>query len=140
MSNRHDIFAHIPGQGHTSQEHPIFLVRGGRVKDSPGVKSHCIRGVKDLLGIADRTRGRSKYGAERPNRNEWKMPPERLCGKLSSIAFGSSCFAYLLREYSGRTLGKIPPSGRDIIGGSLVNLLAKLSGCYSAAVAAVAQR
>ena len=47
-------------------EHSIVLVRGGRVKDSPGVKSHRIRGVKDLLGIPDRRKGRSKYGAERP--------------------------------------------------------------------------
>lgn len=70
LSNRHDIFAHIPGEGHNSQEHPIVLVRGGRVKDSPGVKSHCIRGVKDLLGIPDRRRGRSKYGAERP-KSKW---------------------------------------------------------------------
>jgi len=66
LSNRHDIFAHIPGEGHNSQEHSIVLIRGGRVKDSPGVKSHCIRGVKDLLGIPDRRRGRSKYGAEKP--------------------------------------------------------------------------
>ncbi|KAG2611575.1 hypothetical protein PVAP13_4KG104120 [Panicum virgatum] len=66
LSNRHDIFAHIPGEGHNSQEHSIVLVRGGRVKDSPGVKSHRIRGVKDLLGIPDRRKGRSKYGAERP--------------------------------------------------------------------------
>nr|ABA99235.1 Mitochondrial ribosomal protein S3, putative, expressed [Oryza sativa Japonica Group] len=54
------------GEGHNSQEHSIVLVRGGRVKDSPGVKSHRIRGVKDLLGIPDRRKGRSKYGAERP--------------------------------------------------------------------------
>nr|BCT43062.1 ribosomal protein S12 [Musa itinerans var. formosana]BCT43339.1 ribosomal protein S12 [Musella lasiocarpa] len=67
LSNQQHIFAHIPGEGHNSQEHPIVLVRGGRVKDSPGVKSHRIRGVKDLLGIPDRRRGRSKYGAERPS-------------------------------------------------------------------------
>ncbi|KAG4934588.1 hypothetical protein JHK82_044114 [Glycine max] len=66
LSNRHDIFAHIPGEGHNSQEHSMVLIRGGRVKDLPGVKSHCIRGVKDLLGIPDRRRGRSKYGAEKP--------------------------------------------------------------------------
>ncbi|XAR51019.1 hypothetical protein NMG60_11005517 [Bertholletia excelsa] len=47
-------------------EHSMVLIRGGRVKDSPGVKSHCIRGVKDLLGIPDRRKGRSKYGAEKP--------------------------------------------------------------------------
>ncbi|CAK8540477.1 unnamed protein product [Lathyrus sativus] len=66
LSNRHDIFAHIPGEGHNSQEHSMVLIRGGRVKDLPGVKSHCIRGVKDLLGIPDRRRGRSKYGLEKP--------------------------------------------------------------------------
>ncbi|VAI78412.1 unnamed protein product [Triticum turgidum subsp. durum] len=66
LSNRHDIFAHIPGEGHNSQEHSIVLVRGGRVKHLPGVKSHRIRGVKDLLGIPDHRKGRSKYGAERP--------------------------------------------------------------------------
>ena len=65
-TNRHDIFAHIPGEGHNSQEHSMVLIRGGRVKDLPGVKFHCIRGVKDLLGIPDRRRGRSKYGAEKP--------------------------------------------------------------------------
>ncbi|CAK7328743.1 unnamed protein product [Dovyalis caffra] len=65
LSNRHDIFAHIPGEGHNLQEHSMVLIRGGRVKDSPGVKSHCIRGVKDLLGIPDRRRGRSKYGNNR---------------------------------------------------------------------------
>jgi small subunit ribosomal protein S12 len=64
LSNRHDIFAHIPGEGHNLQEHSMVLIRGGRVKGLPGVKSHCIRGVKDLLGIPDRRRGRSKYGAE----------------------------------------------------------------------------
>uniref|UniRef100_A0A3Q7JMU3 Small ribosomal subunit protein uS12m n=1 Tax=Solanum lycopersicum TaxID=4081 RepID=A0A3Q7JMU3_SOLLC len=65
LSNRHDIFAHIPDEGHNLQEHSMVLIRGGRVKDSPGVKFHCIRGVKDLLGIPDRRRGRSKYGAEK---------------------------------------------------------------------------
>jgi small subunit ribosomal protein S12 len=66
LSNRHDIFAYIPGEGHNLQEHSLVLVRGGRVKDLPGVKFHCIRGVRDLLGIPDRRKGRSKYGAERP--------------------------------------------------------------------------
>lgn len=65
LTNQHDIFAYIPGEGHNLQEHSIVLVRGGRVKDLPGVKFHCIRGVKDLLGIPDRRRGRSKYGAEK---------------------------------------------------------------------------
>ena len=66
LSNRHEIFAYIPGEGHNLQEHSMVLIRGGRVKDLPGVKFHCIRGVRDLLGIPDRRKGRSKYGAERP--------------------------------------------------------------------------
>ena len=66
LSNRHDIFAYIPGEGHNLQEPSMVLIRGGRVKDLPGVKFHCIRGVKDLLGIPNRRRGRSKYGAEKP--------------------------------------------------------------------------
>ncbi|CAI9102242.1 OLC1v1000482C2 [Oldenlandia corymbosa var. corymbosa] len=66
LSNKNDVFAYIPGEGHNLQEHSTVLVRGGRVKDLPGVKFHCIRGVKDLLGIPDRRNGRSKYGAEKP--------------------------------------------------------------------------
>ncbi|KAG5606165.1 hypothetical protein H5410_027657 [Solanum commersonii] len=53
LSNRHDIFANIPGEGHNLQEHSMVLIRGGRVKDSAGVKFRSIRGVKDLLGIPD---------------------------------------------------------------------------------------
>nr|QKE23988.1 ribosomal protein S12 [Schnabelia oligophylla] len=66
LSNQLEVFAYIPGEGHNLQEHSKVLVRGGRVKDLPGVKSHCIRGVRDLAGIPDRRRGRSKYGAEKP--------------------------------------------------------------------------
>src|SRR4051812_40658364 len=64
LTNKHEIFAHIPGEGQNLKEHSMVLIRGGRVKDLPGVKSHCIRGVKDLLGIPERRKGRSKYGAE----------------------------------------------------------------------------
>ncbi|XP_050377369.1 uncharacterized protein LOC126794650 isoform X1 [Argentina anserina] len=66
LSNRNDVFSYIPGEGHNLQEHSMVLIRGGRVKDLPGVKFHCIRGVKDLLGLPNRRRGRSKYGAEKP--------------------------------------------------------------------------
>ncbi|XP_047337499.1 ribosomal protein S12, mitochondrial [Impatiens glandulifera] len=66
LSNQHDIFAYIPGEGHNLQEHSTVLIRGGRVKDLPSVKSHCIHGVEDMLGIPNRRRGRSKYGAEKP--------------------------------------------------------------------------
>lgn len=66
LSNGVEITAYIPGIGHNLQEHSVVLVRGGRVKDLPGVKYHIIRGTKDALGVSDRKRGRSKYGAKRP--------------------------------------------------------------------------
>ena len=58
--------AYIPGEGHNLQEHSIVLVRGGRVKDLPGVRYHIVRGTLDALGVDGRRRGRSKYGAKRP--------------------------------------------------------------------------
>ncbi len=61
-----EITAYIPGEGHNLQEHSIVLVRGGRVKDLPGVRYHIIRGVLDTAGVEDRKKSRSKYGAKRP--------------------------------------------------------------------------
>ena len=66
LSNRKEITAYIPGIGHTLQEHSIVLVRGGRVKDLPGVRYHVVRGALDTLGVEDRKRSRSKYGAKKP--------------------------------------------------------------------------
>ncbi len=66
LSHGIEVTAYIPGIGHNLQEHSVVLVRGGRVKDLPGVRYHIIRGAKDTLGVADRKRGRSKYGAKRP--------------------------------------------------------------------------
>jgi small subunit ribosomal protein S12 len=66
LSQGTEVTAYIPGIGHNLQEHSVVLVRGGRVKDLPGVRYHIIRGVKDTLGVTDRKRGRSKYGAKRP--------------------------------------------------------------------------
>ncbi len=66
MSNGIEVTAYIPGIGHNLQEHSIVLVRGGRVKDLPGVRYHIVRGVLDAVGVNDRRRGRSKYGAKRP--------------------------------------------------------------------------
>jgi len=65
LTNKHEIIAYIPGEGHNLQEHSVVMVRGGRVKDLPGVKYHIIRGVMDLQGIASRKQGRSKYGTKR---------------------------------------------------------------------------
>jgi len=66
LSNGKEITAYIPGEGHNLQEHSIVLVRGGRVRDLPGVRYHIIRGVLDSLGVDGRRRGRSKYGCKRP--------------------------------------------------------------------------
>ena len=64
LSNGKEITAYIPGEGHNLQEHSIVLIRGGRVRDLPGVRYHIVRGVLDSLGVADRKQARSKYGAK----------------------------------------------------------------------------
>jgi len=66
LSTGKEITAYIPGEGHNLQEHSIVLVRGGRVRDLPGVRYHVVRGTLDTMGVDDRKRGRSKYGAKRP--------------------------------------------------------------------------
>jgi small subunit ribosomal protein S12 len=66
LTNKMEVTAYIPGVGHNLQEHSIVLIRGGRVKDLPGVRYHIVRGVLDTLGVDGRKRGRSKYGAKKP--------------------------------------------------------------------------
>ena len=66
LSNGREITAYIPGEGHNLQEHSIVLVRGGRVRDLPGVRYHIVRGTLDALGVDGRKRSRSKYGAKKP--------------------------------------------------------------------------
>lgn len=66
LTNGIEVTAYIPGIGHNLQEHSVVLIRGGRVKDLPGVRYHIVRGAKDTLGVADRKQGRSKYGAKKP--------------------------------------------------------------------------
>ena len=66
LTNGIEVTAYIPGEGHNLQEHSVVLIRGGRVKDLPGVRYHIIRGVLDAGGVADRRQGRSKYGTKRP--------------------------------------------------------------------------
>jgi small subunit ribosomal protein S12 len=66
LTNGFEVTAYIPGEGHNLQEHSIVLIRGGRVKDLPGVRYHIIRGTLDAAGVNDRKQGRSKYGAKRP--------------------------------------------------------------------------
>ncbi|MGE5227968.1 MAG: 30S ribosomal protein S12 [Planctomycetaceae bacterium] len=66
LTNGFEVTSYIPGEGHNLQEHSIVLIRGGRVKDLPGVRYHIIRGTLDAAGVNDRKRSRSKYGAKRP--------------------------------------------------------------------------
>ncbi|MDD3276407.1 MAG: 30S ribosomal protein S12 [Kiritimatiellales bacterium] len=66
LTNGREVNAYIPGEGHNLQEHSMVLVRGGRVKDLPGVRYHIVRGTLDCLGVTSRRRGRSKYGAKKP--------------------------------------------------------------------------
>jgi len=66
LTNGIEVTTYIPGIGHNLQEHSVVLIRGGRVKDLPGVRYHIIRGTLDALGVSDRRQGRSKYGAKRP--------------------------------------------------------------------------
>lgn len=68
LSNNYEVTAYIPGEGHNLQEHSIVLIRGGRVKDLPGVRYHIIRGTLDTSGVEGRTKSRSKYGVKRPKR------------------------------------------------------------------------
>jgi small subunit ribosomal protein S12 len=66
LTSGYEVISYIPGEGHNLQEHSIVLVRGGRVKDLPGVKYHIVRGALDTAGVANRKKSRSKYGTKRP--------------------------------------------------------------------------
>lgn len=66
LTNSMEVTAYIPGEGHNLQEHSIVTIRGGRVKDLPGVRYHIVRGTLDTVGVANRRKSRSKYGAKRP--------------------------------------------------------------------------
>lgn len=66
LTSGFEVTTYIPGEGHNLQEHSVVLIRGGRVKDLPGVRYHVVRGVLDAVGVDDRRAGRSKYGAKRP--------------------------------------------------------------------------
>jgi len=68
LTSGYEVTAYIPGEGHNLQEHSIVLVRGGRVKDLPGVRYHIVRGALDISGVEDRNRGRSKYGTKKPKK------------------------------------------------------------------------
>ena len=66
LTNGYEVIGYIPGEGHNLQEHSVVMIRGGRVKDLPGVRYHIVRGTLDTQGVKNRKQGRSKYGAKRP--------------------------------------------------------------------------
>ncbi len=68
LTNGYEVTSYIGGEGHNLQEHSVVLIRGGRVKDLPGVRYHTVRGTLDCAGVNDRKQGRSKYGAKRPKK------------------------------------------------------------------------
>ena len=74
LSNGFEVTSYIPGEGHNLQEHSVVMIRGGRVKDLPGVRYHIVRGALDTAGVAGRTQRRSKYGAKRPKPGQAAAP------------------------------------------------------------------
>ena len=81
LTNGKEVNSYIPGEGHNLQEHSIVLVRGGRVKDLPGVRYHIVRGTLDTAGVNGRTQRRSKYGAKRPKAGAKGAPVAPVKGK-----------------------------------------------------------
>ena len=77
LTNKEEVIAYIPGEGHNLQEHSIVLVRGGRVKDLPGVRYHIVRGSLDTAGVEGRKQQRSKYGAKRPKAGAAAATPKK---------------------------------------------------------------
>ena len=96
LTNQKEVNSYIPGEGHNLQEHSIVLVRGGRVKDLPGVRYHIVRGTLDTAGVANRTQRRSKYGAKRP-----KAKKEEVAGEGQSSQkenkFNPFCWRNVIR-------------------------------------------
>ncbi|MBK9454118.1 MAG: 30S ribosomal protein S12 [Bacteroidetes bacterium] len=77
LTNQTEIIAYIPGEGHNLQEHSIVLIRGGRVKDLPGVRYHIVRGALDTAGVNNRKKSRSKYGTKRPKAGAVAAPAKK---------------------------------------------------------------
>ncbi len=77
LTNQKEVNAYIPGEGHNLQEHSIVLIRGGRVKDLPGVRYHIVRGSLDTSGVAGRKKSRSKYGTKRPKPGQVAVDPKK---------------------------------------------------------------
>jgi small subunit ribosomal protein S12 len=77
LTSGYEVTAYIPGEGHNLQEHSVVLVRGGRVKDLPGVRYHIVRGVYDAQGVKDRKKSRSKYGTKKPKETKGAAPAKK---------------------------------------------------------------
>ncbi|HEY8108548.1 MAG TPA: 30S ribosomal protein S12 [Patescibacteria group bacterium] len=77
LTNNMEVTAYIPGEGHNLQEHSVVMIRGGRVKDLPGVRYHVVRGLLDTEGVKDRKQSRSKYGAKRPSGGGASAPADK---------------------------------------------------------------
>lgn len=85
LTSGFEVTAYIPGEGHNLQEHSVVLIRGGRVKDLPGVRYHIVRGSLDTAGVKDRNKSRSKYGTKNPKRARRRPVPRR-----SEVRHGTS--------------------------------------------------
>ncbi len=96
LTNQREVITYIPGEGHNLQEHSVVLIRGGRVRDLPGVRYHVLRGVLDTQGVKDRKQSRSKYGAKRRSKDRFFgyliIPglPQRRDAVVKGITYGSS--------------------------------------------------
>jgi small subunit ribosomal protein S12 len=103
LTNGVEVTTYIPGIGHNLQEHSIVLIRGGRVKDLPGVRYHVVRGTLDSVGVANRKQSRSKYGAKRPKSGQVSSQEVARLSKEKGIQ------GFLCREKDISRNGKLPP-------------------------------
>ena len=99
LTNGYEVTAYIPGVGHSLQEHSVVMIRGGRVKDLPGVRYHIIRGTLDTQGVQGRMQARSKYGAKRPKQKE---------DSATELSFAEKVYIYDT-SLAGRTAANVPP-------------------------------
>ena len=97
LTNGYEVIAYIPGEGHNLQEHSIVMVRGGRVKDLPGVRYHIVRGTLDSLGVDGRRRSRSKYGAKRPKSGAEAAAAGKAGKRQEEVKFGGDRVTARLR-------------------------------------------
>jgi small subunit ribosomal protein S12 len=105
LTNGFEVISYIGGEGHNLQEHSVVLVRGGRVKDLPGVRYHIVRGSLDLQGVKDRKQSRSKYGAKRPKKKAWPFRSEEFSVLFFRVARRCSVVTPNAGVLAGRVSG-----------------------------------